>query len=75
MNDPCGCVLALEHERCWCFVNEFIHGRQDGAAERFIGIVIRAPAVQLLHRQKHATKLALPSGKTVDITLVRWPYT
>jgi hypothetical protein len=25
--------------------------------------------------QKPATKLALPSGKTVDITLVRWPYT
>ena len=25
--------------------------------------------------QKPATKLALPPGKTVDITLVRWPYT
>jgi len=25
--------------------------------------------------QKPATNLALPSGKTVDITLVRWPYT
>ncbi|MBZ5688760.1 MAG: hypothetical protein LAP86_27430 [Acidobacteriia bacterium] len=25
--------------------------------------------------KKPATKLALPSGKTVDITLVRWPYT